>query len=81
MSQLLDMKEDELKAARKSDWRKRLMGHEVRKRTTVTLRWVSERLGMGSEGHVSRISLNMADLERHPEAVSTMKKWRRNARR
>jgi hypothetical protein len=32
----------------------------------VSLGWLGERLGMGSEGHVSRISASLDDLAQHP---------------
>lgn len=60
--------EEDLLRARKGDWRKRLMAYQIRQTTSVSLRWLSQRLRMGSEGHVSRVAAKIDDLARHPEA-------------
>ncbi|HKP03940.1 MAG TPA: hypothetical protein VJU77_11355, partial [Chthoniobacterales bacterium] len=62
----LGMSEREVVSARKGDWRKRIIAQRVRQETSVTLRWLTERLGMGSEGHLSRVSGCMKDLASHP---------------
>ncbi len=62
----LKMSEREVMAARKGDWRKRVIAQRVREETSVSLRWLGARLGMGSEGHVSRVSGSIEDLASHP---------------
>ena len=53
---------DDLHRLRKSDWRKRLIGHLIKRRTNVSLRWIGERLAMGADSHVSRLCLRIDDL-------------------
>ena len=45
----------ELKARRKGDAGKVQVAAELRRRTTMTLRWIAQRLGMGTAGHVSHL--------------------------
>ena len=47
---------------RKNDWRKRLIGHLIKKRTGVSLRWTGEHLVMGNDSHVSRLCSRIDDL-------------------
>ena len=61
MLKALGLEEAELLRARKGDWRKRLIGQRVRQETSVSLRWLAARLRMGSEGHVSRVTGDLAD--------------------
>ena len=56
MLEMLNVAAAEIVAARKGDWRKRVIAQGVRKETSVSLRWLSGRLQMGSEGHASRVS-------------------------
>jgi REP element-mobilizing transposase RayT len=65
MRSALDMSEQDILAARKGDWRKRVIAQRVRRETSVSLRWLGARLGMGSEGHVSRVSRSLDDLAEH----------------
>ena len=75
------MSEEDLRAGRKGDWRKRVIAHQLRKETSVSLGWLGERLGMGSEGHVSRVSASLEDLAEHPGLVSFQKRMKHNARK
>lgn len=77
----LGVEEAELLGARKGDWRKRLIGQRVRVETSVSLRWLTARLKMGSEGHLSRITGSVADLAGHPGRRSFEKALQRNARK
>ncbi len=58
------LSEAELHRAPKGDWRKRLIGYRVRRETSASLGWLGARLRMGSEGHVSRITSTLPDLNR-----------------
>jgi putative transposase len=81
MVKALKVNEAELLAARKGDWRKRLIGQRVRVDTSVSLRWLAERLKMGSEGHLSRITGSLADLAHPPGRRSFEKAVEKNARK
>jgi len=81
MLELLEVSEEDLLAGRKGDWRKRLIAHRLRKETSVSLGWLGERLGMGSEGHVSRISASLDDLAQHPGLRSFQRAMKHNARK
>ena len=73
--------EELLTGSRKGDWRKRVIAHRVRSRTSVSLRWLAERLRMGSEGHVSRLARTTADLATRPEWKTYESALRRNERK
>lgn len=77
----LRIDEAELLAARKGDWRKRLIGQRVRAETSVSLRWLAVRLKMGSEGHLSRITGTLADLANHPGRRSFERALQQDARK
>jgi hypothetical protein len=81
MLELLEVREEDLLAGRKGDWRKRLIAHRLRKETSVSLGWLGERLGMGSEGHVSRISASLDDVAQHPGLRSFQRAMMQNARK
>ena len=81
MLEALGVEEAELLGARKGDWRKRLIGQRVRADTSVSLRWLAERLKMGSEGHLSRITGSVADLADHPGRRSFERALQKNARK
>jgi hypothetical protein len=81
MLELLEVSEEDLLAGRKGDWRKRLIAHRLRKETSVSLGWLGERLGMGTEGHVSRISASLDDLAQHPGLRSFQRAMKQNARK
>ena len=51
----LQLKPDEHAKLRKGDEKKVLLAVVLRKRTTVGLRWISERLTMGHSSSVSRL--------------------------
>ena len=76
----LNMSEREVVSARKGDWRKRVIAQRVRGETSVSLRWLGARLGMGSEGHVSRVSGSVGDLADHP-GWRAFRRGQRNARK
>lgn len=76
MREALNLSEREMAAARKGDWRKRLIAQRVREETSVTLRWLGARLAMGSEGHLSRVSRHLDDLDDHPGCRSLRKAGR-----
>ena len=67
--------------ARRGDWRKRLIGQRVRQETSVSLRWLGARLRMGSEGHISWITGDLADLGDHPGRRSSERALQRHARK
>ena len=81
MLELSEVSEEDLLAGRKGDWRKRLIAHRLRKETSVSLGWLGQRLGMGSEGHVSRISASLDDLAQHPGLRSFQRAMKQNARK
>ena len=81
MLEAFGLEEAQLLRARKSDWRKRLIGQRVRQETSVSLRWLGARLKMGSEGHLSRITSSLADLADHPGRRSFERALRHNARK
>ena len=53
---------EDLAKLRKNDWRKRLIGHLIKMRTGVSLRWIGEHLLMGNDSHVSRLCSRVDDL-------------------
>ena len=63
----------DLRQLRKSDWRKRLVGYLIKKRTGVSLRWIGERLSMGTESHVSRMCSRIDDLRGRPGIAADWK--------
>jgi hypothetical protein len=76
MIPLFGIGERELLLGRKSDWRKRLIAHRIRQETSVSLGWLSRRLTMGSEGHLSRIAGSLEDLAEHAGRVAFEKRLR-----
>ncbi len=46
----------------KGDWRKRSIGHVVKKETSVTLTWIGRRLRRGSQAYVSRMCSHLGEL-------------------
>jgi hypothetical protein len=65
---------------RKNDWRKRLIGHLIKKRTGVSLRWIGERLVMGNDSHVSRLCSRMDDLAHQAQVSKYLKAIETRAR-
>jgi hypothetical protein len=47
--------EDDLRARRKGDVFKVRLAQRLRVETTVTLKWIAERLGMGTRGHLTHL--------------------------
>jgi hypothetical protein len=62
----LGIAEAELLVARRGGRRKRVIAQRVRQQTSVSLRWLTGRLKMGSEGHLSRLASSLSDLVNHP---------------
>ena len=60
---LLELKDDRLKSMAKEAAEKVVLAWWLRRRTTVSLRWVSERLGMG---HYTRVTQAVSRMERKP---------------
>ncbi|MEX1118008.1 MAG: transposase [Terrimicrobiaceae bacterium] len=58
---------EEMTVTRKGDWRKRILAHVVRRKTSVSLEWLGERLKMGTPGYLSRISSHVDDLASRSE--------------
>ncbi len=73
MTESLGVREAELLAGRKGDWRKRAIAHRVRQETSVSLGWLGQRLQMGSEGYVSRMAASL-DEHRLPHRPHSVKK-------
>jgi len=65
---------------RKNDWRKRLIGHLIKKQTGVSLCWIGEHLVMGSESHVSRLCSRIDDLANQPQVSKYLKEIEARAR-
>lgn len=59
--EILEMKEKQLSALPKNDWRKVLIALAVKRETSVKLSWVSEKLSMGTTSGVSRYTATMAE--------------------
>ena len=57
------MKDALLATTAKSDWRKRIIGHRIRQQTSVSLRWISDRLRMGAIPRVSMLCAHVNDLQ------------------
>jgi len=53
--QAAGLKEADLAALPKGDWRKRVIGRLIRRHTTVPLGWLAERLAMGGPTRVSAL--------------------------
>ena len=77
MSESLGLREAELLAGRKGDWRKRAIAQRVRRETSVSLGWLGQRLGMGSEGYVSRMAASVNNLRLPPRPHSIKKTGKR----
>ena len=70
----------DLPKLRKNDWRKRLIGHLIKKRTGVPLRWIGKHLVMGNESHVSRLCNRIDDLARQAQIAKCLKEIETRAR-
>lgn len=53
---------NDLGSLAKGDWRKRVLGHVIKRETSVALSWICTRLHMGSPGYASRKCSNLGDL-------------------
>jgi len=60
---VLGLSADELRALPKGAAEKSVLAWWLRRQTTVTLRWVGERLDMG---HYTRVTQAVSRVERHP---------------
>jgi hypothetical protein len=60
--------------------RKRLIGHLIKKRTGVSLRWIGERLVMGNDSHVSRLCSRIDDLAHQAQLSNYLKAIETRAR-
>lgn len=65
----LEMTAEMLQTLPKSDWRKRIVGHAIRARTSVSLDWISRRLKMGAVSHVSKLCSKIDDLPEHQQSI------------
>jgi len=66
------LEEEDLPGLLKSDWRKRAVGHLIKKETTVTLNWIGRRLRMGTDAYVSRLCSRIDDLKQDREVRQWM---------
>ena len=62
----------DLRKLRKSDWRKRVIGHLIKERTGVSLSWIGERLVMGTDSHVSRLCSRIGDLPKRKRIAAEL---------
>ena len=75
-----ELEKGDLRRLSKSDWRKRLIGHLIKKQTGVSLRWLGEKLVMGSDSHVSRLCSRIDDLASQPQLSRCLKEIEARAR-
>ena len=75
-----DLGKGDLRKLRKNDWRKRLIGHLIKKRTGVSLHWLGEHLVMGNDSHVSRLCSRIDDLAGQPQLARCLKEIEARAR-
>lgn len=59
----LGLSETMLDRLPKGDWRKRMIGYQIRKKTSISLRWIADRLKMGAIPRVSRLCSQIADIQ------------------
>jgi len=70
----------DLRQLKKNDWRKRLIGHLIKKRTGVSLHWIGEHLAMGTDSHVSRLCSGIEDLANPSQLSKYLKAIERRLR-
>ena len=70
----------DLPKLRKSDWRKRLIGHLIKRQSGVSLRWIGEHLVMGNDSHVSRLCSRIDDLANQLQVSKYLKEIEARAR-
>jgi hypothetical protein len=70
----------DLHKLKKSDWRKRVIGHLIKKRTGVSLRWIGEHLVMGNDSHVSRLCSRIDNLANQSHLPKYLKEIESRAR-
>jgi REP element-mobilizing transposase RayT len=75
-----ELEKSDLRELRKNDWRKRLIGHLIKKRSGVSLRWIGEHLVMGNDSHVSRLCSRIDDLANQPQLSKHLKEIEARAR-
>ena len=68
---LLSLKEEDLQALPKSDWRKALMAVVVKEQTTASLDWLSKRLHMGARADVSRYASQLSEQANEERGICT----------
>ena len=68
----LGLTEEMLEALPKSDWRKRLVGHSVRRQPSVSLEWIARRLKMGAVSHVSMLCSKIDDIPNAQQLTSAV---------
>ncbi len=66
--------ESDLARLPKGDWRKRVIGHVLKRKRVFRWHGLGERLRMGSESHTSRKCARLGDLEHSAEAGVLMKR-------
>ena len=67
------LKDGDLRELSKADWRKRAVGHLIKKETTASLSWIGRRLQMGTDAYVSRLCSRIDDLEQNPQVRRWLK--------
>lgn len=58
----------------KGDWRKRVLGHVVKRETCASLSWICSHLHMGSPGYASRMCSNLGDLAKRRDVQKVLKR-------
>lgn len=71
---LAGLDESDLAELPKGDWRKRVIGHVLKRETSVRLAWLGERLRMGSPSYASRKCSCLSDLENSAEVLALLKR-------
>ncbi len=79
--QKIKLTNEELAALRKGDWRKPILAHVVRKETSVSLKWLAQRLKMSRPGYLSRVASNIDDLASRTEWKRVQKHLTEKARK
>ncbi len=75
-----NLEKRDLPKLKKSDWRKRAIGHLIKNRTGVSLRWIGEQLAMGNDSHVSRLCSRIDDLANQAQLSKHLKEIEARAR-
>jgi hypothetical protein len=75
-----DLDKSDLHQFRKSDWRKRIIGYLIKRRSAVSLRWIADHLVMGNDSHVSRLCSRIDDLPNQAQLSKLLKEIEARAR-